>query len=340
MSGPTLALSRRAFPLRAPATLRRLGCLESLHWSRSFSSTPLAARESDHLSSRLGPVGVEAALRSQADSSFKPHPTLFNKEFSLANRVAVVTGGQRGLGLEMAATLAEAGAAVYCLDLPTEPDKTFNATQSYVSKLGLSGGARLEYTSVDVTKQKAIWDAVEKIAQREGRLDVCIAAAGVIGSQPALEYTPEEFDKIMRVNVNGVYYTAQAAGRQMVKFGEPGSIILIASMGASVAFAKEHWSAYGTSKGAVKQMGSYLACELGSNQIRVNTISPGYIYTNMTRIYLDDYPHLIKEWGAQNPLGRIGRPDDLRGAVAWLASDASSFCTGSDILITGGHHAW
>ncbi|OCB88223.1 NAD-binding protein [Sanghuangporus baumii] len=126
----------------------------------------------------------------------------------------------------------------------------------------------------------------------------------------------------------------------MVNFGEPGSIILIASMAASVAFAKEHWSAYGTSKSAVKQMGRYLACELGPNQIRVNTISPGYIYTNMTRLYLDDYPHLIKEWGAQNPLGRIGRPDDLRGVVAWLASDASSFCTGSDILITGGHHAW
>ncbi|KAH8117430.1 hypothetical protein DFH11DRAFT_1575011 [Phellopilus nigrolimitatus] len=87
-------------------------------------------------------------------------------------------------------------------------------------------------------------------------------------------------------------------------------------------------------------MGRSLACELGPQKIRVNTISPGHFYTAMTAEYLDVYPELLESWSNLNPLGRLGRPDELRGAVSWLASDASSFCTGSDILVTGGHHAW
>ncbi|EJC99855.1 NAD-binding protein [Fomitiporia mediterranea MF3/22] len=287
-----------------------------------------------------GPIGVEAALRAASDPSFKPRPTLLEKEFSLADRVAVVTGGQRGLGLEMAEALAEAGAAVYCLDLPVEPDKSFGATKAYVSKLGLAGDPRLEYVSVDVTNQKAIWDVVEKIAVKEGRLDVCVAAAGILRGEECLDYPAEEFKKLMDVNVNGVLYSAQAAGRQMTKFGTPGSIVLIASMSGSVTNKGQHWVAYNTSKSAVIQMGRSMACELGPRNIRVNSLSPGYIYTALTAAFLDKQPHLFKEWSSQNPLGRLGRPDELRGVITWLASDASSFCTGSDILVSGGHHAW
>lgn len=186
------------------------------------------------LNPQQGPIGVQAALRAASDPLFKPIPTLLEREFSLAGRVAVVTGAQRGLGLEMAEALAEAGAAVYCLDLPVEPDKTFHLTQTYVSKLGLADGARLEYAAVDVTDQRAVWDIVEKIAAKEGRLDVCVAAAGILRGEECLDYPAEEFQKLMNVNVNGVLYSAQAAGRQMTRFGTPGSIVLIASMSGSV----------------------------------------------------------------------------------------------------------
>ena len=182
----------------------------------------------------MGPVGVQAALRAASDSSFSPRRTLLEKEFSLAGRVAVVTGGQRGIGLEMAEALAEAGAIVYCLDLSSVPDKSFAITQEYVSKLGLPDGTRLEYASADVTNQKGVWKAVEEIANKEGRLDICVAAAGVIASEKCLDYPADEFQRLMDVNVNGVLYTAQAAGRQMMKFGAPGSIILIASMAGSL----------------------------------------------------------------------------------------------------------
>lgn len=181
-------------------------------------------------------MGVQAALRAEKDPSFTPRATLFTNELSLENRVAVVTGAQRGLGLEMASALAEAGAAVYCLDVPQEgnADPSFSATKKYISRLGLPSHARLEYASVDVTNQNAIWETVEKIAEREGRLDACVAAAGILRSADCLEYPAEEFQRLMEVNVNGVLYTAQAAGRQMVRLGRPGSIILIASMSGSI----------------------------------------------------------------------------------------------------------
>lgn len=216
---------------RAP-TLRRAALAVSAR--RQFSRTPTTFLPKAQSASPLAPIGVEAALRSASDPSFKPSPTLLQKEFSLAGRVAVVTGAQRGLGLEMAEALAEAGAAVYCLDLPAAPDSTFTATKEYVSKLGLADGARLEYAQVDVTNQKAVWDVVARIAEKEGRLDVCVAAAGILRGEECLDYPAEEFEKLMKVNVNGVLYSAQAAGRQMEKLGTPGSIVLIASMSGSV----------------------------------------------------------------------------------------------------------
>lgn len=144
----------------------------------------------------------------------------------------------------------------------------------------------------------------------------------------------------MDVNTNGVLYTAQAAGQQMVRFGNRGSIILIASMSGSITNRDHAWVSYNTSKSAVLQMARSMACELGKKDIRVNSLSPGHIYTSMTAAYLDKQPHLLDKWSDLNPMGRIGRTDELRGVIAWLASDASSFCTGSDIIVSGGHHSW
>jgi len=144
----------------------------------------------------------------------------------------------------------------------------------------------------------------------------------------------------MDVNAAGVLYTAQAAGRQMERFGNGGSIILIASMSGSITNRDHAWVSYNSSKSAVLQMARSMACELGKKRIRVNTLSPGHIYTEMTAQYLDAQPHLLDKWSDLNPMGRIGRPDELRGVIAWLASDASTFCTGSDILVSGGHHSW
>ncbi|KAI0646828.1 sorbose reductase sou1 [Trametes meyenii] len=311
----------------------------------SFSSTARLRNSEDWKKTGTlppyGPVGVARALATPTSASAEP--TLFTKEFSLADRVALISGANRGLGLEMALALVEAGArAVYCVDLPKEPGEEWTKVRDYAARLkGLPSDGRIEYLSADVRDQEAMWKIGDTIGAREGRMDVCIAAAGVLKSMTdCLEYPAKQFREVMDINCNGVLFTAQAAGRQMARFGNGGSIILIASMSGSITNKDHAWVSYNSSKSAVIQMGRSMACELGPKRIRVNTLSPGHIYTSMTAAYLDTQPHLLDKWASLNPLGRIGRPDELRGVVTWLASDASTFCTGSDILVSGGHHAW
>ncbi|KAI6145536.1 hypothetical protein BKA82DRAFT_995686 [Pisolithus tinctorius] len=289
--------------------------------------------------SPLGPLGVEAALEAKTNPSIQPCPKIFD-EFALTDRVALVSGGNRGLGLEMAIALAEAGArAVYCFDLPEEPSEEFVASREYVSKLG--NGSRLEYFAADVRDQQLLWKKAEEIGDKEQRLDICVAAAGVLKPQmDCLEYSADLFREVVEVNITGVLLTAQAAGRQMARFGRGGSIILIASISGSLTNRDHAWVSYNSSKSAVLQMARSMACELGEKKIRVNTLSPGYMFTEMTAAFLDNQPHLLDKWSSLNPLGRMGRPDELRGVITWLASDASTFCTGSDIVVSGGHHSW
>ncbi|KII88734.1 hypothetical protein PLICRDRAFT_54562 [Plicaturopsis crispa FD-325 SS-3] len=293
--------------------------------------------------SPLAPLGVAAATQFASGSTLAPRPKIF-EEFALNDRVAIVSGGNGGLGLEMALALSEAGArAVYCLDLPKEPSEDFLRTAEYVSRFDVEEGVprRLEYRSIDVTDQQGLWALVEGIADKEQRMDVCIAAAGILKAHTdCLTYPAAQFEKVMEVNANGALYTAQAAGRQMERFGTHGSIVLIASMSGTITNRGHAWVSYNASKSAVLQMGRSMACELGTKNIRVNTISPGHICTNMTAKYLDTNPDLLAKWSEMNPMGRIGRSDEMRGVAVWLASDASSFCTGSDIIVSGGHHSW
>ncbi|KAL5512157.1 hypothetical protein ACEPAG_3442 [Sanghuangporus baumii] len=286
------------------------------------------------------PVGVDAALRAASDPSFTPKPTLLQEEFSLDGRVAVVTGGGRGLGLEIAEALAEAGATVFCLAQSSTPSATWRATQSYVSRLGLSDNVRLEYKTVDVSDQKAIWFAMEEIAKKEGRLDICVASAGILEIEPCLEIAAERFERIVDVNVNGIFYTAQAAARQMKKLERAGSIVLVTSIGGNVALQGTQTVSYCTTKAAGIQMARSLGMELCQYGIRVNSLSPGYMPTDLNQRYIDADASVGEMWASQNFLGKLGKPSGLRGVIAWLASDASSFCTGSDIIVDGGHCAW
>lgn len=255
--------------------------------------------------SRHAPIGVTAALEFASNiATQRPHAKIF-QEFSLADRVAVVSGGNRGLGLEMALALAEAGArAVYCLDLPPKPSEEFMAVQAFASRMerpllsSKASPARVEYVSLDVTSQLAVLRAFETIGASEGRVDACIAAAGILKPEKScLEYDEEEFREVLDANTCGVLFTAQAAGREMVRYGTGGSIILIASMSGSITNkvilsnrapgeeeklmdAQDHaWVSYNTSKSAVLQMARSMACELAPQGIRVNSLSPGHIYT-------------------------------------------------------------
>jgi len=258
-------------------------------------------------------------------------------EFNLVDKVVLVSGAARGLGLVQAEALLEAGATVYALDRLEEPSPDFARIQKRAeSELGTS----LSYRRIDVRDVEQLNAIVEEIATKHGRLDGLIAAAGIQQETTALEYTAADSDKMMSVNVTGCFMTAQAAAKQMVRFGNGGSIVMIASMSGTIANRGLICPAYNASKAAVIQLGRNLASEWGQYGIRVNTISPGYIVTAMVEALFEKFPERRTDWPKQNMLGRLSKPEEYRGAAAFLISDASSFMTGSDLRMDGGHAAW
>ncbi|KAH6620478.1 hypothetical protein C7974DRAFT_474197 [Boeremia exigua] len=257
-------------------------------------------------------------------------------EFSLKNKVVLVSGAARGLGLTQAEALLEAGAIVYALDRLPEPHPDFHVVAEKAKK---ELNSKLEYRQIDVRDSESLHKVVEEIANAEGRMDGLIAAAGIQQETTALEYTAADANRMFEVNITGVFMTAQAAAKQMIRFGKGGSIVLIASMSGTIANKGLICSAYNASKAGVIQLGRNLAAEWGQHNIRVNTISPGYIVTQMVEELFVKFPDRKESWPTQNMLGRLSAPREYRGAAVFLISEASSFMTGSDLRIDGGHSA-
>ncbi|PWZ00857.1 NAD(P)-binding protein [Testicularia cyperi] len=345
-SGAVRGLSARAAQpslasrvVRAPAAASK-----NFHVWAPTRMLPTSANAADTVQANPGPpppvenIGVDAVLRQNPNSQDNHTTTIF-QEFSLEGKTAVITGGNGGLGLEMALAYVEAGAHVYAVDLPKEPSEEFKIVADHCKIMG----KHLKYVSATVTDHDDINACMDFVMKDSGTdsLDVCVAAAGILQTYDALSYPADEFRKVFEVNTTGVFLTAQAAARKMhAQKHVSGSIILIASMSGSIVNRDHHWVAYNASKSAVLQMGRNLAAEWGPKDIRVNCISPGHIRTRMTAAYLDTNPHLLAKWSSSNPLGRLGRAHEIRGVAVWLASSASSFCNGSDIIVSGGHNIW
>lgn len=169
------------------------------------------------------------------------------------------------------------------------------------------------------------------------KLDILVACAGVNKNVEFLNTTEQDFDRLFDVNCKGLYFTAQLAAKQMIANGtKRGSIILVASMASYIAIRSQRSSAYCGTKGAVKAMVAPMAAEMNKYGIRVNSVSPGYVRTEMTA----PFPHLLEGWKDEIMLGRVAEPDDIKGACVFLASDASNYCTGSDIVVDGGVTKW
>ncbi|EXJ79012.1 oxidoreductase [Capronia epimyces CBS 606.96] len=260
-------------------------------------------------------------------------------EFDLTGRVVLVSGAARGLGLALAEACLEAGATVYALDRlpPSEQSPDFSRIQARAKD---ELGTQLHYRQIDVRDVPGLNMIVGEIADTEGRMDGLIAAAGIQQETPALEYTPEDANRMFEVNITGVFMTSQAVAKQMIRFKNGGSLVLIASMSGTVANRGLICPAYNASKAGVIQLARNLASEWGQHSIRVNTISPGYIVTAMVEELFKSFPERRTDWATQNMLGRLSAPNEYRGAAVFLVSNASSFMTGSDLRIDGGHSAW
>jgi len=247
--------------------------------------------------------------------------------FDIAGRKALVTGGGRGIGRLLALALAKAGCDVSILGVHRE---NIEEVAEEIRQLGRKGLA----FQADVTRKAQVQKAFADTAKELGRLDICVNNAGVATRVAAEEIPEEDWDSVVGINLKGVFLCCQAAGELMIP-QRCGSIINIASMSGMVANVPQAQAHYNASKAGVIMLSKSLAVEWAQYNIRVNSISPGYIKTEMTI----EVKHMFPLWEPLIPMGRLGEPKELTGAVFYLASDASSYVTGSNLVVDGGYTA-
>ncbi|PYH55298.1 putative short chain dehydrogenase/oxidoreductase [Aspergillus niger CBS 101883] len=303
-------------------------------WAPSAMIQPMSQRLHSTGSGSHGSHHIQTRIPSLKGEPKQGHRF---REFDLDDRVFAITGGGRGLGLAMAEALMEAGAKVYCLDRLESPHPDFIAAQEHAEK---NYGGSLEYHRIDVRDESEVNDCFAEIAGKNRRLDGMIAAAGINHLQSALEHSQVALNEVMHINFNGVFNSATAAARQMFNYQQKGSILLVASMSGLIANKGMTSPVYNASKAAVIQLSRSLAMEWGRHGIRVNSLCPGHIITPMVEQVFQQNPASRAVWEAENMLGRLAYPEEFRGAALFALSDASSFMTGSTMLIDGGHTAW
>ncbi|HXZ61745.1 MAG TPA: SDR family NAD(P)-dependent oxidoreductase [Acidimicrobiales bacterium] len=257
------------------------------------------------------------------------------RAFDLTGRVALVTGAGSGIGRTTAEVLAGAGAVVVCADI--DPDAAAQTASAMASE-----GGRAESAALDVSVRGATAALVDQIVARHGGLHVMCNVAGIMIDSSIIDLEPDEFERILAVNLKGVLYGCQAAGKVMVAQGG-GSIVNMAS--AAVLTPAPGVGPYAICKAGVAQLTQSMAVEVGEHGVRVNTVAPGFVPTNMTARYYTNPDGTINEEAKAAtlapmarfaPLRRVGETADIAYCVLYLASDASSFVTGQLLSPNGG----
>ena len=249
--------------------------------------------------------------------------------FSLAGRVAVVTGGTRGLGEGFATALTEAGATVMLVGRDLDRGRLVSQTLT-------DAGATVAFTAADVTVPHDVTSMLDRTLDQFGRVDILVNNAGACIHAPALEVSDEDWRQVMDVNLDAVWRCARTFGRHFVD-QRAGVIVNIGSMSGLIVNRPQWQPAYNASKAAVHHLTRSLAAEWGPYGVRVNALAPGYIKTDMSPV---DEPQYRRQWIEDAPLQRYGSVEELAPAIVFLASDASSFITGSVLVADGGYTAF
>lgn len=244
--------------------------------------------------------------------------------FSLANKVAIVTGCDTGLGQGMALGLAEAGC-----DIVGVGRKTPHETAQQVTALG----RKFVAIQADLSRQDAIASLVSQAVEKMGRIDILLNNAGTIRRCDALEFSQKDWDDVMNLNMKSVFFLSQAVARQYIAQGGGGKIINIASMLSFQGGIRV--PSYTASKSGVLGLTRLLANEWAPHKINVNAIAPGYMVTNNTQALRED-PERNREIVERIPAGRWGKPDDLKGPVVFLSSGAADYVNGYTLAVDGG----
>ena len=254
--------------------------------------------------------------------------------FRLDGRTALVTGGGQGIGRSYCHALGEAGAKVAVVDIAEE------FARAVVDELAEK---RIQAIPVvaDVTDPDAVTRMVQEVLDAWGSLTIAVNNAGMGVWRAAEEMDYAEWRKVIDLNLNGVYLCAQAEARVMLETGY-GKMINTASMSAHISNTPQKQVAYNSSKAGVLHMTRSLAAEWAPRGIRVNSISPGYTRTALVENLLEtpEGQSMLPAWLEKIPMGRMATPEDLQGAIVYLASEVSDYMTGADLLIDGGYCAW
>ncbi|KAA1469365.1 NAD(P)-binding protein [Dentipellis sp. KUC8613] len=283
---------------------------------------------------------AQTRLQTNAAAAAAPKAPRVLTDFSMENKVCLVTGGARGLGNEFCRAFVRSGCTqLAILDLKEEEAKA--AAEELVQTACLNSDLTPADFSIigvgcDVSSEHSVQKAYAETMDAFGRVDSVVASAGIVENYSAFDYPFDRIKRLYDINVHGAFFTAREAARNMIPQGG-GSITLVSSMSANIINIPQPQTPYNASKAAVKHMAASLAVEWAKKGVRVNTLSPGYMLTKLTRTILTHDQELKKTWESLTPMGRMGEPEDLAGAIVFLASDASRFMTGSEIRVDGGY---
>lgn len=247
--------------------------------------------------------------------------------FSLKGKKGFITGAARGIGKCLAEAFTEMGASIAIVDIDIEE------AEKTAGELADRYSAHTTAIRCDVTDAEDVKRMMETFIKEYGTIDFAINNAGIANTYPAEEISSKDFKKVVDINLNGVFLTAQAAAHQMIKEGKAGSIVNTASMSAHIINTPQTIANYCASKGGVLLLTKALAVEWAKYNIRVNCVSPGYMATELVA----EMKNMHEGWISKIPAGRLGVPEDLVGAYLYLLSDAARYTTGTDLIVDGGY---
>ncbi|MFM0285823.1 SDR family NAD(P)-dependent oxidoreductase [Paraburkholderia megapolitana] len=249
--------------------------------------------------------------------------------FSMRGKVSIVTGGNRGIGRAIAQGLAEAGSAIA---IAARDEEQSAIAIGELQKLGVEAIS----VKADVSNREELEAMVNTVTRTLGPIDVLVNNAGIGFHANALTLEDDEWQRLFSINLDGVWKASQIVGRQMVKNGR-GSIINIGSISGLIVNRPQWHSPYGIAKAAVHHLTRSLAAEWAQSGVRVNAIAPGYVKTEIASTEYEDYRHY---WRDEVPMQRYATPEEIAPVALMLASDASSFMTGSVLVVDGGYTLW